>query len=141
MSSKMRQLWWYQVLVPTTQKPFPNGSLQKAMGGARHLRTFAHTSRQRSLPLPERLQNHRVKVDMNWRPVSLISANFVGSLGRSAPGRFLGQSDLRVTTFENDVFRHRSSDLGKSHGVAIKSQAFIEQRNVNGCGCCRPSLC
>jgi hypothetical protein len=72
-----------------------------------------------------------LKVDMNRGPASLISANFVGSLGRPAPSRFLDQSDLRVTTFENDVFRHRSSDLGQSQGVAIKSQAFIEQRNVN----------
>src|SRR4029077_12314320 len=68
-----------------------------------------------------------VKVDMNRRPVSLISANFVSPLGRFAPSRFLDQSDLRAT-FENDIGRHRSADLGKSQGVAIKSQAFIEQR-------------
>jgi hypothetical protein len=72
-----------------------------------------------------------VKVDMNRRPVSLISANVVSSRGRFAPGRFLDQSDLGLTTFENDVCRHRSSDLGKAQGVPIESQTFIELRNVN----------
>jgi len=72
-----------------------------------------------------------VKVNMNWRPVSLISPNFVSSRGQFASSRFLDQSDLGVSTFENDVCRHRSSDLGKSQGIAIKSQAVFKQRNVN----------
>src|SRR5262249_58312598 len=53
-----------------------------------------------------------VKVNMNWRPVSFISANFVRSLRRFATSRFLDQADLRVTTFENDIGRHGTSDLG-----------------------------
>jgi hypothetical protein len=72
-----------------------------------------------------------VKVDMNRCPVSLISANVVSSPRRFAPGQFLDKSDLGFTAFENDVCRHRSSDLGKTQCVPIESQTFIELRNVN----------
>src|SRR5262245_31888906 len=54
-----------------------------------------------------------MKVNMNWRPVSFISTNFVSSLGWIASSRFFDQSDLGVPTFENDVSRHRPSDFGK----------------------------
>ena len=79
----------------------------------------------------ERFKIVDVKVNMNWRPVSLISTNFVSSLGWFASSRFLDQSDLGVPTLEDDVCRYGSSDLRKSQGVAIKSQAFVKQRNVN----------
>ena len=72
-----------------------------------------------------------VKVDMNRRPVSLISTNLVCSLGRFASSRFLDQSDLGISTFEQDICGNRSSDLGKSQGVAIKSQAVFKPRNVD----------
>ena len=72
-----------------------------------------------------------VKVDMNGRPVSLISTNLVCSLGRFASSRFLDQSDLGVSTFEQDICGNRSSDLCKSQGVAIKSQAVFKLRNVD----------
>ena len=72
-----------------------------------------------------------VKIDMDRRPMALVSPEIVGSLGRFAASRFLDQADLRVATLENDVRRHRSSDLCKSQGIAIKSQTFIEPRNVN----------
>src|SRR5262249_18406345 len=88
-------------------------------------RASAHCLRQKGFKIVD------VKVDMNRCPMSLIAANVVSLLGRLAPSRFLDQSDLRVTTFENDICRHRSRDLGKSQAVAIKPQAFIEQRNVD----------
>src|SRR4029450_4402818 len=70
-----------------------------------------------------------MKINMNWRPVSFISTNFVSSLAWVASSRFLDQSDLGVPTFENDVRRHRPSDFGKSQGVPIKSQTFIKLRD------------
>jgi hypothetical protein len=89
------------------------------------LRAGAHCLRQ------ERFKIVNVKVNMNWRPMPLISANVLTSLGRLASGGFLDQSNFRISAFEDDVCRHRSSDLGQAQGIAIKSQALIEVRDVD----------
>jgi hypothetical protein len=62
----------------------------------------------------ERFKGVDVKVNVNWRPVSLISTNIVSALGRFGSRRFLDQPDLGIPTFEDDVCRDRSSDLAKS---------------------------
>src|SRR5262245_9595729 len=72
-----------------------------------------------------------VKVNVNWCPVSVIPANIISPHSRLRSRRFLYQSDLRVSTFENDVRRNRSSDLGKSQGVAIEPQSLVKLRDVN----------
>ena len=72
-----------------------------------------------------------MEVDVNRRPVSLISANVVRPLRRFGSCSFLNQADLGAATFENDVRRDRSSDFDETQCITIKSQPFIELRDVN----------
>src|SRR5579863_1891062 len=72
-----------------------------------------------------------LKVDVNRRPVSLVSANVVRSFGRLGAGRFLDESDLSAPACENSVGRDGSGNFGQSEGVAIEAQAVVKLRNVD----------
>jgi hypothetical protein len=72
-----------------------------------------------------------MEIDVNWRPVSLISANVVRPPRRFGSGSFLHQADLGAATFENDVRRERSSDFDETQCIAIEFQPFIKLRDVN----------
>ncbi len=119
-------------LFPPRRSRCRTGRCKMRWADVRHLRIFAHMSRRRSRPSSGNPRNRRR--ESRYEPASNVAriAECRRSLGRFASSRFLDQSDLRVATFENDVCRHGSSDLGKSQGIAIKSQTFIEQRNVDG---------
>jgi hypothetical protein len=72
-----------------------------------------------------------MEIDVNRRPVPLISSNVVRPLRGFGSCSFLDQADLGAATFENDVCRYRSSGFDKTQCIAIKSQPFIELRDVN----------
>jgi hypothetical protein len=62
-----------------------------------------------------------VEIDVNRRPVSLISTNVVRPLRRFGSCPFLNQTDLGAATFENDIRRDRSGDFDKAQRATIKS--------------------
>ena len=62
-----------------------------------------------------------MEVNVNRRPMSLISANVVRLLRRLGSCSFFNQADLGAATFENDVRRDGSSDLDKTQCITIKS--------------------
>ena len=72
-----------------------------------------------------------MEIDVDRRPMSLISANVVGSLRRAGSRRFLNQADLAAAALENDIGGDRSSDFDKTQCATIKSQPLIELRDVD----------
>jgi hypothetical protein len=72
-----------------------------------------------------------MEIDVNRRPVPLISSNIARTLRREGSCSFLNQPDLGAATFEDDIRSNRSSDFDETQCVTIKSQPLIELRDVN----------
>src|SRR6188508_380875 len=62
-----------------------------------------------------------MEIDVNRRPVPLVSPDVVRSLRRFGSCRFFDQADLGAAAFENDVCRNRSGDFHKTQCITIKS--------------------
>jgi len=71
-----------------------------------------------------------MEVDVNRRPVALISANIIGPLRRPGACLLLNQADLGVPALQNDVRRNGSSNLCEPKSITIKSKATVELRDV-----------
>src|SRR5579872_1080811 len=72
-----------------------------------------------------------VKVDVNRRPVSLVTTNVVSSLGRFGAGGLLDESNLGVPASKNSIGRDRPGHFRQPESIAIETQALIEPWNVN----------
>jgi hypothetical protein len=72
-----------------------------------------------------------MEIDVNRRPVSLISADIARALRRDSAGRLFDQADLGAAAIENDVGGDRPGSFGKAQGVTVKSQPFVDPGDID----------
>jgi hypothetical protein len=75
-----------------------------------------------------------MEIDVDRRPMALVSANIVAANRGFRACPFLHDPDLRVSAFEDDVLCNRPRDLGEFKGVAIEAKTVFEARNIDADG-------
>jgi hypothetical protein len=121
------------VVIPITQNPLPNRSLQNAMGGRASPSNFcSHFARQRSLPLPRRLQNRRRESQYRLKGSVRVPADvrFGSKADIEAPSsdvRFKPQSEHRLSP----LYSTQICVLG--HMIRERNRVQLPSKARSGC--------